>query len=106
MLPFAEANEATDCDITHTRTACAGHEAERYAKCDGKQSRTKHVAASSEAQCLDAAIKACANDRVLVTQSKVIQARYKGKALKSKSGKEDVCLDYAKRGAEFNQCKG
>jgi hypothetical protein len=104
MLPFAEADEATDCDIRYTRTACPGHEAESYEKCDGKQSCTKHVAASSEALCLDAAIKACANDRLDVTQSKVIQAKYKGKALKSKSGKDDVCLDYAKRDAEFNQC--
>ena len=25
-------------------------------------------------------------------------------ALKSKGGKDDMCLDYAKRDAEFNQC--
>ena len=41
-----------------------------------KQSCTKHVAAASEALCLEAAIQACSNDR----------------------------LDYAKRDAEFNQC--
>ena len=31
-------------------------------------------------------------------------ASYKGKALKSPSGKDDMCQDYAKRAAEFNQC--
>lgn len=102
-VPVAEA-EGTDCDITYTRTACPGHEAESYAKCDGKQSCTRHVAATSEAQCLEQAVRACANDRLDITQSKVINAKFKGKALKSKAGKDDVCLDYAKRDAEFNQC--
>jgi len=105
LLPVAEAEaEGTDCDITYTRTACPGQEAESYKKCDGKQSCTKHVAAASEALCLDAALQACSNDRLDVTQSKVINAKFKGKALKSKSGSDDVCLDYAKRDAEFNQC--
>jgi len=102
-VPVAEA-EGTDCDITYTRTACPGQETESYKKCDGKQSCTKHVAAASETQCLEAAIQACANDRLDITQSKVINAKFKGKALKSKAGKDDVCLDYAKRDAEFNHC--
>jgi hypothetical protein len=102
-VPVAEA-EGTDCDITYTRTACPGREAESYTKCDGKQSCTKHVAAASEAQCLEAALQACSNDRLDITQSKVINAKFKGKALKSKAGKDDVCLDYAKRDVEFNQC--
>ena len=50
-------------------------------------------------------MKACANDRLEITKSKVITAKYKGKALKSKGGKDDMCLDYAKRDTEFNQCK-
>ena len=29
---------------------------------------------------------------------------FKGKAIKSTSGKDDLCLDYSKRDAEFNQC--
>lgn len=49
-------------------------------------------------------INACTNDRLDITKSKVITAKYKGKALKTKSGKDDMCLDYAKRDAEFNQC--
>ena len=104
MLPVAEADEASACAITYTRTACPGQEAESYKKCDGKQSCTKHVSAPSEAMCLDAAIKACSNDRLDVTASKVIHAKYKGKAIRSKAGKDDLCLDYAKRDAEFNQC--
>src|SRR5262245_10539695 len=105
MLPIAEAEEAAgDCDITYTRTACPGQEAESYKKCDGKQSCTKHVAAASESACADAAVQACANDRLEITKSKVINAKFKGKALKAKSGKDDMCHDYPKRDAEFNQC--
>jgi len=106
MLPIADAGETGgDCDLSYTRTACAGKEAESYAKCDGKQSCTKHVAAASEAACAEAAVKACSNDRLEITKSKVITAKYKGKALKSKGGKDDMCLDYPKRDTEFNQCK-
>jgi hypothetical protein len=104
MLPEAEAEPAADCDITYVRTACPGHEAESYKKCDGQQSCTKHVPATSEAACTDAAVQACANDRLEITRSKVITAKYKGKALKAKSGQDDLCLDYAKRDAEFNHC--
>lgn len=104
MLPVAEADQATDCDITIARTACPGQDAESYKKCDGKQSCSKHVPAASEAACAEAAVNACANDRLDITKSKAITAKYKGKALKTKSGKDDLCLDYAKRDAEFNQC--
>jgi hypothetical protein len=104
MLPIAEADTAGDCDITYIRTACPGQEAESYKKCDGQQTCTKHVAAASEAACAEAAVNACANDRLDITKSKIITAKYKGKALASKSGKHDMCLDYAKRDAEFNQC--
>ena len=103
-LPVAEAEEAADCDITYTRTACPGQEAESYKKCDGKQTCTKHVAAASEAACAEAGIQACSNDRLEITKSKVINAKYKGKALKTKGGNDDLCLDYARRDAEFNQC--
>ena len=92
------------CALRVTRTACPGQEAESYKKCDGKQSCTKNVAAASAEKCVEAAIQACANDRLDVTQSKVITATFQGKALESKSGKDDHCLDYAKRDAEFNQC--
>ena len=101
----SRAEDKTDCALTTTRTACTGQEAESYKKCDGKQTCTKSVPADSEAACQAAAVAACSNDRLTVTKSKVISATYKGKALKSKAGKADLCLDYAKRDAEFNQCK-
>jgi hypothetical protein len=104
LVNVAEAEDAGDCAITYTRTACPGQEAESYKKCDGKQSCTKLVAADSEAKCQEAAVQACSNDRLTVTKSKVIGAKFKGKALKTKSGKDDMCLDYSKRDAEFNQC--
>ena len=97
---------AEDCSVHYTRTACPGKEAESYAKCGGKQSCSKPVAAASAAACQAAALKACANDRLDITRSKVIGASYKGQALKSSSGKEDFCLDYDKRAAEFDKCGG
>jgi hypothetical protein len=104
LMNTAEADGAGDCAITYTRTACPGQEAESYKKCDGQKSCTKNVAAADEAKCVEAAVAACSNDRLTITQSKVINAKYKGKALKTKSGKDDMCSDYAKRDAEFNHC--
>jgi hypothetical protein len=92
------------CAITYTRAACPGQEAESYKKCDGKQSCTVSVEASSAEQCLEAATAACANDRPTITKSKKITAKYQGKAVKPKGGKDDVCLAYAKRAVEFDQC--
>ena len=99
-----QAEDKAECAITYNRTACPGQEVESYKKCEGKQSCTKDVAAESAAKCEEAAVKACANDRLTVTKSKVITASYKGKALKSKRGKADFCVDYEKRSTEFNQC--
>jgi hypothetical protein len=104
LTSVAQAEGPTECALTYTRTACPGQEAESYKKCDGQKSCTKSVAADSEAKCQELAVNACSNDRLTVTQSKVITATYKGKAIKSKAGKDDLCLDYAKRDAEFNQC--
>ena len=102
-VEVAQADEG-ECALNYTRTACPGQEAESYKKCDGKQSCTKNVAAASAEKCVEAAVQACANDRLTVTASKVITASFKGKALKTKSGKDDMCLDYSKRDTEFNQC--
>lgn len=102
--PAARADEPAECALTYTRTACPGQEAESYKKCDGKQSCTKDVPAASEQACQQAAVKACSNDRLTITDSKEIKAKYKGKALKNKAGKDDFCQDYDKRAAEFHQC--
>jgi hypothetical protein len=102
-VEVAQADDG-DCALTYTRSACPGQEAESYKKCDGKQSCTKNVAAPSPEKCQEAAVAACSNDRLTITASKVITASYKGKALKNKGGKDDMCLDYAKRDTEFNQC--
>lgn len=99
-----QADAATDCAVTYTRTACPGKEAESFKKCDGQKSCTKYLDADSEEKCRVAAINACANDRLDVTKSKVITAKFKGKGIKSQAGKEDLCLDYPKRATEFNQC--
>src|SRR5262245_48543519 len=93
LLASAPIAAAADCALTYTRTACKGHEAESYAKCDGKQTCTKDVEAASETACQEAAVKACANDRLTITESKVINATFKGKALKSSTGNDDFCID-------------
>jgi hypothetical protein len=95
---------AGDCAVEYNRTACPGKDAESYAKCDGKKSCVKNAPADNEQACQAAALKACANDRLDITQSKEIKASFDGKALKSTSGKDDFCADYAKRDAEFNRC--
>jgi hypothetical protein len=95
---------AGDCGIEYTRTACPGKEADSYAKCDGKQTCVKAAPLDSAPACQAAALKACVNDRLDVTKSKVIRATFDGKALKSASGKEDFCADYANRAAEFDKC--
>jgi hypothetical protein len=100
----ANAQDKGDCGVNYTRTACPGKEAESFTKCDGKASCTKNVAADSAEACQAVALKACANDRLDITKSKVIQANYKGQPLKSASGKDDFCADYEKRAAEFDKC--
>jgi hypothetical protein len=95
---------AGECGIEYTRTACPGKDAESYAKCNGKQTCVQTTSLDTAAACRGAALKACANDRLDVTKSKVIRAMFDGKPVKSASGKEDFCADYANRAAEFDKC--
>jgi hypothetical protein len=96
--------QAGDCAVDYTRTACPGKEAESFAKCDGKKNCVKTAPADTAQACQDTALKACANDRLDVTQSKEIKVSFNGQPIKSASGKDDFCADYAKRDAEFNRC--
>jgi hypothetical protein len=95
---------AGECAIEYNRTACPGKEAESYAKCGGKQSCVVPEQAASTQACQAAALKACANDRLLITKGKVVGAKFDGKSIMSASGKEDFCADYEKRSVEFDQC--
>lgn len=104
LTSAAHAEDKAACAIKYTRTACAGQETESYKKCDGKASCVKQEAATSADQCKAAAVAACSNDRLTVTASKVINASYEGKPLKSASGKDDFCADYPKRAQEYDQC--
>ncbi len=96
--------QAADCAVEYTRTACPGKEVESYAKCDGKKNCVKTEPADTAQACQASALRACANDRLDITQSKEIKASFDGKPIKSASGKDDFCSDYAKRDAEFNRC--
>jgi hypothetical protein len=106
LLLMATAGTATagECAIEYVRTACSGQETESYSKCGGKQSCVLPETAASVQACQAAALKACANDRLKITKSKVVRAKFDGKAVMSASGKEDFCADYEKRATEFDQC--
>ena len=104
LITTARTAAAGDCAVEYTRTACPGKEAESYSKCDGKQTCVLTEPAATAEACQAAALKACANDRLTVTKSKVIHAKFDGKPVMSSSGKDDFCADYAKRAAEFDQC--
>lgn len=94
----------TDCAVHYTRTACAGQEATSYKKCDGQQSCTKYKPADSLEACQEAALNSCKNKRLDITKMKVITATYKGQPVKTKTGKDDFCLDYPNKETEFNKC--
>lgn len=101
---FAVASFAGTCEINYTRTACPGKESISYKKCDGKQSCTDFQEAADAGQCKTMAIAACANDRLTVTKSKVITAKFDGADLKTDAGKADFCTAYPKVAEEFNHC--
>jgi hypothetical protein len=104
LMPAAVPATAGECALEISRNACAGKEAESYSKCGGKQSCVLSEQAASAEACQAAALKACFNDRLTITKSKVIRAKYDGKAVMSASGKDDFCADYAKRSTEYDQC--
>jgi hypothetical protein len=104
LMATAGTAAAGECAIEYIRTACPGQEAESFSKCGGKQSCVLPEPAESAQACQAAALKACANDRLLITKSKVVRAKFDGKAVMSASGKEDFCADYEKRATEFDQC--
>ena len=104
LMATAGTAAAGTCAVEYIRTACPGKEAESFSKCDGKESCVQPEPTESAQACQAAALKACANDRLLITKSKVVRANFDGKAVMSASGKEDFCADYAKRAAEFDQC--
>jgi len=103
-LCFSGAQAYAGCDISTTRTACAGKEAISFKKCDGKASCVKTVAVDTAEACRVKSVAACANDRLDITKSKVISATFNGKSVHNKAGGTDHCLDYAEREAEFNKC--
>lgn len=95
---------AGNCEIQFTRKACPGQEEVSYKKCDGKASCSEFTEAADETACKTLAMDACENKRLNITQSKVINAVFDGKALNTDSGKKDFCEEYPKRDTEFNQC--
>lgn len=93
-----------DCAIHYVRAACPGAEATSYRKCGGKPTCTKMKIADSVEKCQRLALNACRNLRVLITESKVITADYKGKPIQTKNGNDDFCLEYPNRELEYFQC--
>ena len=100
-LSFAGSNAyAGDCTVHYVRTACPGMEAESYSKCGGTKECDKVEQAPSEAACVGIAKRACANTRLTITKSKLITAKYDGKALKGPFGGQ-FCAQVR---PDFNQC--
>ncbi len=99
-LSFASNAYAGECSVHYVRTACPGMETESYSKCGGSKSCDKIEQAPSEAACIGAAKRACANSRLTITKSKVITATYDGKALKGPFG-GSFC---AAQRPDFNKC--
>lgn len=87
-----------------TRTACPGQEEISYKKCNGQQSCTEVVDVADAAACKTAATQACENQRLNITKSKVITAKYDGTELKTDAGSTDFCTVYSKRAEEFDKC--
>ncbi|MDZ4787176.1 MAG: hypothetical protein SGJ02_13975 [bacterium] len=89
---------AGDCELSVTRIACPGKEAESYKKCDGKPSCTELKETASADGCAKEALKACENSRLDITKSKVITSKFDGTAVESN---KDFC---AGDRADFNKC--
>lgn len=97
---------AGTCEIQYTRESCPGKEAISFKKCDGEASCSKFKEAANIGECRTLATNACANDRLTVTKSKVINALFDDAPITTESGQDDFCMEYAKRDAEFNHCDG
>ena len=99
-LSFAS-NALAECVVNVNRTACAGKESESYSKCGGSKSCDKDYPAATEAACIAAAKENCPNSRLEITKSKIVKARFNGKALKGPYG-GNFC---SQSRPDFNKCK-
>jgi hypothetical protein len=90
------------CEISITRVACPGKEAESFKKCDGKASCVAKKKAETAEECAKLAADECPNSRLDITKSKEITAKFGGADVKSKDGKSQFCD--ANR-PDFNKCK-
>jgi hypothetical protein len=109
-VALASAAIAGDCTLHVKRIACPGHEAESFAKCDGKAECDQPSDAATADACSKAAADACANSRPQVTKAKAMTATFKGATLPggydadgaASSGGPNFC---AASRPDFNQCK-
>jgi hypothetical protein len=99
-LAFVSSASA-QCVVNVNRTACPGKESESYSKCGGAKSCDKTEDAGSEASCIAFAKAQCPNSRLDITKSKIVKARFKGKALAGPYG-GSFC---APNRPDFNKCK-
>lgn len=80
MSSFASAGI---CEISFVREACPGQEATSYKKCDGQKACSQKKKATSAEECQKIASEDCSNSRLDITKSKVVKAKFDGKALKA-----------------------
>lgn len=104
LAPSSYAVNAGECAVHYLRTACPDKEDVSYKKCDGEKECTKMKAAISIEECREVATKSCGNSRLDITKSKVITAQFDGAPIQTETGKDDFCLEYENRSAEFDKC--
>lgn len=104
LSSFSNFSFAGSCELYFTRTACPGMEEISYKKCNGQQSCTEVVDVADAQACKSAATQACENQRLNITKSKVITAKFGGAELKTEGGSTDFCTVYSKRADEFDKC--
>jgi len=95
---------AGTCELKFTRSACPGKEEISFKKCNGAASCSEFLEAASAADCATQATQACENKRLDITKSKVINATFDEKPIKTSAGSDDFCTDYKNKAAEFNKC--
>ncbi|MFT6261205.1 MAG: hypothetical protein ACJA0E_001253 [Bermanella sp.] len=100
----SESSFAGNCEIKYTRTACPDKEKISYKKCKGQQSCSKFKEQPTADACKTASVASCRNKRLSITKSKIINAIYDGKMLKTSAGSDDFCTEYENVDTEFNRC--
>jgi hypothetical protein len=104
LTAVSSAIYAGTCELNVSRTACPQKEEFSYRKCDGRASCTATIPQTTAEQCLQLALRACANPYPLITKNKQITAKFDDQVLRADSEQSDICQAYSHRQREFDKC--